>query len=952
MARISLSTLRFCLFALIVTACGQSSSGPSREAVVGTPAAKLGPQATPRLTNPLFVKVPNQATAVTTMDMLVEAPTFTGSGRDTTDAVVSARVLQGLVNRASSNKLYLINDANDAFHKGYPYPGNRSYNWQLTMLDTLPELKSLPRTTLNRAGGLNGGLRGLLGTYSSYVKGLVVWDDRNTAAAIPQATSAIAITIAAQRDALAVSPALRDQLIGWGFNFPVLVDLRTQNFTSDHQAVQWSIDNYWATSNRDLRAVFAMSIDMFDGFPGPGWGSQTKFNEGAIDYVVATKGFAINPDMTDANDDTVLLNLLRKYTEGQVAILGWLAVHPGGNTAAETPKVLDGTSYYVMGGNGLSNFSALASFADSSVNLPAPVAQTVSGSDVYLNFYVSDGDALHYAYIDQFLAFTSERAANHGAVPISFTFPPVFAQLAPAYHNYMVNNLPAGSGMLLAWADKTNGAGDTGLAALAASFKEYADLTDIRSTWTVHSQEDSQRADLVGWESVVVGYDNSRLDPKLANLNANTAVFGTWNLVPEGSSAAVTADEIRKIAASKPAGTPIFMNVRIQKFPNYYDWVKDIRDNLAVNPAGRTYKFVSAQDMAATYKRYRGAEPSNLITNGDFEQNPVNANTWATQNWNNNASFTWATDAVHGGARAAKISGTGVTAGYNKDDARRVVITGGQAYTLRAWLRTANVTGTGAWIWTEQFDAAGNLIAGTRWDSPKLAGTADWREITRTFTTAANAARMNLYVHLEGTGTAWYDDLSLGSGSGPGTRLFYDGFEDGDATGWTTSGGAWGVCGADAQASATFCKSSAPDSQATAGDSTWTNYSVTGYVNLRDDAADSGAYLMGRVQDGTHFYVMGLKKQASGAREWEIWKNDGGAWSKIAGGSSTFAPNTYALLRFDLNGSTLTAAVSTDNGANFTVLGSGTDGRYTSGKIGVRAFNTTARFDDIQVVSR
>ncbi len=59
----------------------------------------------------------------------------------------------------------------------------------------------------------------------------------------------------------------------------------------------------------------------------------------------------------------------------------------------------------------------------------------------------------------------------------------------------------------------------------------------------------------------------------------------------------------------------------------------------------------------------------------------------------------------------------------------------------------------------------------------------------------------------------------------------------------------------------------------------------------------------------------------------------------------------YYLLRFDANGSTLTASYSSNNGSSWVTLGAGTDGTWSSGKIGVRAIGTTARFDQIKVVA-
>lgn len=711
--------------------------------------------ATPRLTEPLFTKVP-QATALTIMDMQVQ---YTGG--DSKDAVAAARVLQGLVNKTATNKVYLYNDAIDALHE----IGGRNWNVQQDWITNTDELKNLPKTNLTRSSGTNGRLHGLLNQYASTVQGLVIWDPR-TINNVNVATFGAAVTIAAQQNALAVSPDLKDQLVSWGFNFPVLVDLRTNNFQNDYQVMNWSIDNYWATSNPSMRAVFSLGTDSFYDI--------NVFNEGPIDYAVATNGFAFNINMTDSNDDTVLMKLLNKYTNGKTAILGWVPTHPGGTGTGEAPSILDGTSYYVLGGNGLSNFSVYGSFGDSNINMPAAVTSPVSNNDVYVGFMLTDGDALHCVYRGMFSEFTKEKTATFGQIPITWSIAPQLANLAPPIYNFFARNLPAGSDLTIGWADKVNGTNDTGLAALANHWKQYSDLTDIRTVWTVHSQENSQRSDLVGWDGVTIGYTNSQIPIHQASLRPDTTVVGTWNFGYD----APAQDIVNGIQAhvAQNAGTPVFMMVTIgapfSEPGSYYDKAKQVADALQANAGGRNYKFVGAKDMAATYKQYvngggtGGGSGGNLISNGSFELRPVNANGWNTQNWNSNATFTWATDQKHSGTYSAKVNGTGINAGYNRDGANKISIGPGQTYTLSAWMKTNGTSGTGAWVWTEQLDSLGNVISGTRWDSPPQLGTNDWNKVSHTFTAASNATNMNFYVHLNGSGTVWYDDVSLVTGLG------------------------------------------------------------------------------------------------------------------------------------------------------------------------------------------
>ncbi|HEY5583152.1 MAG TPA: glycoside hydrolase [Ruminiclostridium sp.] len=195
--------------------------------------------------------------------------------------------------------------------------------------------------------------------------------------------------------------------------------------------------------------------------------------------------------------------------------------------------------------------------------------------------------------------------------------------------------------------------------------------------------------------------------------------------------------------------------------------------------------------------------------------------------------------------------------------------------------------------------------------------------------------------------------VGTGSASGSsGQQLYFDDFESDtigqNATGWTQDGGTWQVF-QPAGNTKEYQKTSTGDNSSLAG-STWSNYYVQSYLNLADDT-NGGVCLLGRVQDNSHYYQLEFKKDASGVKKWWIWKNDGGAWTLVSSGNYAYVANTYYLMRLDMNGSTLTASVSTDYGSSFSTLGSGQDTRYTSGKIGVRSWGSGGAFDAIKVVS-
>lgn len=64
-----------------------------------------------------------------------------------------------------------------------------------------------------------------------------------------RATIEAATTIAAQTDALIVSPRLYEEVKG--YDFPVIRDLRGM-FKTNIECVDWLVENYFETANRDV----------------------------------------------------------------------------------------------------------------------------------------------------------------------------------------------------------------------------------------------------------------------------------------------------------------------------------------------------------------------------------------------------------------------------------------------------------------------------------------------------------------------------------------------------------------------------------------------------------------------------------------------------------------------------------------------------------------------------
>lgn len=165
------------------------------------------------------------------------------------------------------------------------------------------------------------------------------------------------------------------------------------------------------------------------------------------------------------------------------------------------------------------------------------------------------------------------------------------------------------------------------------------------------------------------------------------------------------------------------------------------------------------------------------------------------------------------------------------------------------------------------------------------------------------------------------------------------------------TGGDWKVC-QPTGFNKVYCKTTDDDSLSMAGDSTWSDYTVQASVILSDE--NGGVAILGRLQNDSQYYQLALRKDPhTGEKKWWISKNDHGSWIHIASGPYDFIANAFFALRLDMYGNQLTASVAAEMGTghSFMVLGSGTDTRFAAGKIGVRAWNSAAKFDEVKVMS-
>jgi len=150
----------------------------------------------------------------------------------------------------------------------------------------------------------------------------------------------------------------------------------------------------------------------------------------------------------------------------------------------------------------------------------------------------------------------------------------------------------------------------------------------------------------------------------------------------------------------------------------------------------------------------------NLAPNPGFETDPnVDYSTVGT------ATFTWATSPdIHGGSRSIKNVSTQPIGTITRWISRNTEIpaTANTSYTTTAWLKWANVTGTGnyARLVVTYLGADGSTYLGQS-NSTQQTGTGGWTQVSVTGTTPTNTAYIRVEFVLNGPGTLWADDVSV-----------------------------------------------------------------------------------------------------------------------------------------------------------------------------------------------
>ncbi|WP_199562274.1 family 16 glycoside hydrolase, partial [Micromonospora deserti] len=171
--------------------------------------------------------------------------------------------------------------------------------------------------------------------------------------------------------------------------------------------------------------------------------------------------------------------------------------------------------------------------------------------------------------------------------------------------------------------------------------------------------------------------------------------------------------------------------------------------------------------------------------------------------------------------------------------------------------------------------------------------------------------------------------------------LLSDDFQDGNSTGWSSSGGSWSVV---SDGSLAYRQSSTgSDAKAQAG-STWSDQSVQARVKPVTWGSGSGRFagLIGRAQSMTSYYYLAL----TNGSQVVLGKRVSGGYTTLASAPTAVSTGTWYTLRLEAFGSQLRGYV---NGQQVV---SSSDGTFSSGRVGLATLYASASFDDVLVTDQ
>ena len=332
------------------------------------------------------------------------------------DALETIACIQGLVNRTSSEKIFIRNVPFRCYfdvEKDHPRNASRTgpgnpFDYMLEEL--LPVPKEYPELDQSKEAPA---LDYLLTHYADLVKGKVVYDS-------PQAAAGqLSINTAIFEDGIVVTPKVDEIIESWGYNFPELADYSD---VKDHfEGHRISMEKYFDHPERNDRTV--------------GFGATAVM----LDYHMATRTFCTFFDKRDFDAagreeaEKLMVDLFERYPPG-IPVAGYIEITQGHHS------IKDGGLQPVCGE--LPNASVTSSMPSvpSEFHAEKPgEALEIDPNGVYITWYGVDIDAIDFSL----LVYKSLRNdPKVGQAPLFIKMTPFFVDWFPTYFEWLSKLAP------------------------------------------------------------------------------------------------------------------------------------------------------------------------------------------------------------------------------------------------------------------------------------------------------------------------------------------------------------------------------------------------------------------------------------------------------------------------------------------------------------------------------
>lgn len=530
----------------------------------GTPAEKRACDDV-SLTGRLYPKVQTPTKSLTVVNLI----------NDDIEGQVAAIGLQGLVNRTSEDKVYVMNSRCKDNHGGWKESLTSMAQMGQFWLDNV--LSDLPRQTLElNSYDHDPAFRAMLAKYKDYVKGVVIYDPE-----LEQATIEAATTIAGQKDGLILSPTLYDQIKG-EYDFPVIEDLRGR-FKDNFECVDWLVENYFEGACHDVAFTWShMTTDFAES-----WGAANK------DYVVANKLFTYFLDIQIPEECHYYENVVKRYPAG-TQIMGW-------TDELKADKLFADYGYFMVPYISVENLTVMSSFPSVKGKPVEPVDYKAEPGTVYIAMLISDGDNLLHTMI--YMPYTVSESSAFGEVPVTWVINPAICDLAPRVFDWYKATFDANDQELAAMMGDGSPITDRneGFNFYCALTKHYLEQTGIL---TLKQMIDGES---VSWnvqpyviESGYAGTDWRGIGSYEYHMDGDCLHLGTTNSEPR---------YLDPVLDAAPADEPTFLSVMIgTASSDCLTYAKELKERILARNDGHKYVFLRTADLAATYKAYANSK--------------------------------------------------------------------------------------------------------------------------------------------------------------------------------------------------------------------------------------------------------------------------------------------------------------------------------------------------------